>query len=43
VNLVRNDAVKGFRETVASAYKDRLGITPEVYACQTADGARELI
>jgi galactokinase len=42
VNLVRNDAVDGFREAVASAYRDRFEITPEVYACQTADGAREL-
>lgn len=42
VNLVSSDAVEGFREAVVSAYKDRFGITPELYACQTADGAREL-
>lgn len=42
VNLVRDDAVDGFRVAVARAYKDRFGITPEIYACQTADGAREM-
>jgi galactokinase len=42
VNLVRSDAVEGFRSAVVSAYQERFGITPEIYACQTADGAREL-
>ncbi len=42
VNLVRSDAVASFREAVVAAYQERFGITPEVYACQTADGAREL-
>jgi galactokinase len=41
VNLVRTGAVESFREAVASAYESRFGIRPEVYACQTADGACE--
>ena len=42
VNLVRSEAMESFREAVACAYKERFGLTPETYACQTADGAREL-
>jgi galactokinase len=42
VNLVRNDAVESFRAAVASAYKHSFDITPEIYVCRTADGAREL-
>jgi galactokinase len=42
VNLVRAGAAEGFRQAMASAYESRFGIRPEIYACQTADGVREL-
>jgi galactokinase len=42
VNLVRQDAVESFQQTMVPRYQERFGITPDIYACRTADGAREL-
>jgi galactokinase len=42
VNLVSDAAAEDFGKAVAATYRNRFGITPEIYSCQTADGAREL-
>jgi len=39
VNLVRADAVPHFRTIIAERYAQATGHTPEIYVCQTADGA----
>jgi len=41
INLVRDDAVEGFRRRVAEAYAKETGITPDVYICSAAEGAGE--
>jgi galactokinase len=40
VNLVDAGAAEEFRETVARGYKQRTGISPEIYICSPAEGAR---
>jgi galactokinase len=42
VNLVRISDVAAFQQAVIRDYQERFGIRPEIYVCQTADGAREL-
>jgi galactokinase len=40
VNLVRSDCVATFRTEVARMYSDAMGITPEIYLCEPAQGAQ---
>ena len=42
VNLLRTDAVEGFRSAIDGAYRERFGITPVLYECHPAEGAREI-
>jgi galactokinase len=42
VNLVAEDAVGAFEESISRAYRGRYGLTPQFYACSPADGACEL-
>ena len=42
VNLVRDDAVEQFRNSVSREYAQRIGITPEIYTTPAAEGATEL-
>jgi galactokinase len=42
VNLVKDGFAESFRHTIAPAYESRFGLRPEIYVCQTAEGAREL-
>jgi galactokinase len=42
VNLLRPDAVEGFRSAIDGAYRERFGITPVLYECHPAEGAREI-
>ena len=39
ITLVRAQAVEAFREKVIEAYKDKTGITPDLYVCSAAQGA----
>jgi galactokinase len=39
ITLVRDQAVEAFREKVIEAYKERTGITPDLYICSAAQGA----
>jgi galactokinase len=39
VNLVRKDAVDGFRDSVTAAYRSVTGIEPKLYVCNASDGA----
>ena len=39
VNLVRPECAGEFSLVVASGYRDRTGITPEIHVCRAADGA----
>jgi galactokinase len=43
VNIVREDMVQEFIETVGKSYKQKTGITPEFYVSETGDGAREIL
>ncbi len=42
VNLVAADAVENFRREIQSRYQSKVGICPEVYVCNAADGAEQL-
>ena len=42
VNLVREDAVEGFRREIAQGYKKATGIDPEIYICIAAEAAAEV-
>lgn len=42
VNIVRDDAVETFIETVGKNYQEKTGLTPKFYVCEIGDGAREL-
>ncbi len=42
VNLVKPQAVAGFRRSISEAYKRRFGRAPQIYVCSTADGASEI-
>jgi galactokinase len=39
VNLVASDHAEAFRESIAGRYRERTGISPEIYVCSPADGA----
>ncbi len=43
VNLVREDAVEGFRRFMAERYRQATGQSPEIYVCESADGASRLM
>lgn len=42
VNLVKSDCAAAFKTHVAQAYAQATGITPEIYVCEPARGARAL-
>ena len=42
VNLVREDAVEGFREEIRRGYKAATGTDPDIYICTAAEGAGEV-
>ena len=42
VNLVRDDAVNRFRESVAQKYVHETGVQPQIYVTHAADGAGEV-
>lgn len=42
VNLIAADAVEDFQREIRSKYQARVGISPEVYACNAAKGAEQL-
>lgn len=42
INLVKGVDIEGFRAEVSAQYEQFTGITPEIYTCVIADGAREL-
>jgi galactokinase len=39
VNLVTSSHAETFRESIADRYRERTGISPEIYICSPADGA----
>jgi galactokinase len=39
INLVASEHSQAFRETIAERYGERIGISPEIYVCSSADGA----
>jgi galactokinase len=39
VNLVASEHAEAFRESIAERYRERTGISPEIYVCSSADGA----
>jgi galactokinase len=43
VNLVREKNAPDFAQQIADRYRQKTGISPEVYLCTAEDGARELI
>lgn len=42
VSIVEQDAFNRFRDTVVSRYREKTGITAEIYAAEIGDGARRL-
>lgn len=42
VSLVRDEAIKQFKEQVSKAYKEKTGITPDFYVAQISDGAQKI-
>lgn len=40
INVVASEHAEAFRETIAERYRERTGISPEIYVCSSADGAR---
>jgi galactokinase len=40
VNLVSSAEAEVFREEIAKRYREQTGISPEIYICSPADGAR---
>ena len=39
INLVATEHSEAFRESIAERYRQRTGISPEIYVCSSADGA----
>jgi len=39
ITLVRSNSVEAFREKVTQKYKEKTGITPDLYICSAAQGA----
>ena len=42
VNLLRPGAVPQFRDAILEAYRQRFGVTPDIYPCQASEGAGEV-
>jgi galactokinase len=42
VTLVGHEQVADFQHAVATTYREATGLTPEIYLCDAADGAREV-
>jgi len=42
VNLVSEGSAEEFSSKIAERYRDRTGITPQVYLCRAEDGARQV-
>lgn len=42
VSIVKDSSVDGFIQTVGQAYTEKMGIVPEFYVSDAADGAREI-
>lgn len=40
VSLVHEESIEDFMKVVSESYKQKTGITPKLYACTAADGAR---
>lgn len=40
VNLVRSDCAETFRSEIARMYAETMGVTPEIYLCEPAQGAQ---
>lgn len=40
VSLVHEESIEDFMKVVSESYKEKTGITPSLYACTAADGAR---
>jgi galactokinase len=43
VNLVAADAVEGFTDVIAREYEEATRLKPEIYVCNAADGAAEVL
>lgn len=41
VNLLRPDASERFQEAISNAYRDRFGVTPQIFVCRPSAGAGE--
>jgi len=39
ISLVRSDSVETFQKKLAQTYKEKTGITPDIYVCSAAQGA----
>lgn len=39
VNLVEENKVSGFKERVSQGYREKTGISPEIYVCRAGEGA----
>jgi len=39
INLVASEHSEAFRESIAGRYRERTGISPQIYVCSSADGA----
>lgn len=42
VNLLRPDASGRFQEAIGNAYRDRFGVTPQIFVCRPSAGAGEV-
>ena len=42
VTMLRSEAAASFRESVAQAYQEFLGVTPQMYSCEPSEGAAEV-
>jgi galactokinase len=42
VNLVRPEAVAGFEARITAAYRQRFGLTPQIFPCHASTGAGEI-
>ena len=43
INLVNEENVEEFEQTVARGYTEATGLVPEIYVCSAAEGAEEII
>ncbi len=42
INLVKAEQVENFTQTIAARYEELIRITPEIYVCSAAEGARKI-